>query len=260
MPTKNTNTNNNKNNIKINIDLGDKVHSRKKAKRRPPPPPAPPVQNVNVFPLNSTMIPGNGLGIPEYFTTAITNQTMSMAAMANAMQRMVNNDYENAAMAAGDALGGGAQAAPQPPQAVPPEPAAPEPAAPEPAAPEAAAPEAAAPEAAAPAAPAAPEAPAMNLNPLFDENVEMQDAAQPPANPRVRRREDGGYGRDADVLEDLFVQYRQSAPRSNERVRAMMGIREGAARLGIDVRNPDGGFKTASRLRSEMMAVLRNRR
>jgi hypothetical protein len=109
--------------------------------------------------------------------------------------------------------------------------------------------------------------PEMNNNPLYDEGgVNPQDVPvpdvepiEPPANPRVRRSEDNGYYREAQVVDEIYSQIRNSPSRSAARVAAVSELREAAQRFNISLRNARGIFKTAITLRREIKAALRNR-
>jgi hypothetical protein len=100
----NKNTQNNNQNVKVVVNVDAPHRKRRSAPKKPQAPPPPPVQNVVVQPLNTTRIPG--FNTPDYFHTALTNQQMILAAMANALERKVNNDYENVAVSAGNVMGG----------------------------------------------------------------------------------------------------------------------------------------------------------
>jgi hypothetical protein len=86
MTNNNKNTQNNNQDVKVVVNVEHPQRKRRATPRKAqPPPPPPPVQNVNIQPLNTTLI--QGFNTPDYFNTALTNQQMSLAAMANALKR-----------------------------------------------------------------------------------------------------------------------------------------------------------------------------
>lgn len=260
----NKNTQNNNQNVKVVVNVEAPKRGKRKAPKRPQQPPPPPVQNVIVQPLNTTLIPG--FNTPDYFNTALTNQQMTIVSLANALERKYNNDYEKAAVSAGNVMGGvmsqgtpskassdaaisGEEAAVNNPTVVeepvvfaqPPPQQQPEP---EPQHQQ-------------------QEQPNMNNNPLFEEGVNPVEVPLPDDdpiydNPRVRPREDNYHPQERAKFDDLVRDYRASHPRSDERANLINQIRELAARLRINARDGNGRLRTVGVLNAEIRRFFRN--